>query len=99
MDMLMAGLGTLMNAFFLALIVAGVMKLFQIHSTLNEIKEQLGKSPSYAPPLPRVPSYQAPSALSPAAASSSDMRSGEEMLRDLDAQMRLEETRRTGPRL
>lgn len=104
--MLMAGLGTLLNAFFLALIVTGVMKLFQIHTALGEIKDELAKGRSYtpvaAPPMPAYqpysvpPGYSAPVAASPTAPAMGDMRSGEEMLRELDAQMMLEEARRRG---
>jgi predicted lipid-binding transport protein (Tim44 family) len=127
MDMMMAGVGMLMNFFFVGLIVAIVMKLFQIHSTLTEIKEELAKAPvtqaAYAPPPYTQPpaaqrvAPQPPPAKSifaqPAASAPSvpqptlrvappsappeavapmvgDTRSGEELLRELDAQMRMD---------
>jgi hypothetical protein len=100
MDMLQAAFGLLMNALVLALVGAGVMKLFQIHTALGEIKEQLGRGPSYAPPMAHVPSYPVyappPSAPTIPAPAVGDGRSGEQMLRELDAQMMLEEARRRG---
>lgn len=121
MDMMMAGVGMLINAFFVGLIVAVVMKMFQIHTTLTEIKEQLAKAPApqaaYAQPAYAQPtsanSIFAQPAASPAAPSApqptlrvkplsetaepiapmvGDSRSGEELLRELDEQMRLEES-------
>jgi hypothetical protein len=116
MDVMMAGLGMLIEFFFVGLIVAIVMKLFQIHSTLTEIKDQLGKAPvpqaAYAPPAYVQPAA-APTALSnpqptlrvkPSAPPATvapmvgDVRSGEELLRELDAQMRFEESARPDQR-
>lgn len=104
--MVLAGFGALVNAFFIALVVAAVMKLFQIHTLLGEIKDQLAKGPSYMPVVaPQAPVYQAYNApqaysvpVAPVAAAPvvGDTRSGEEMLRELDAQMMLEEARRRG---
>ena len=120
MDMMMAGAGMLIEFFFVGLIVAIVMKLFQIHSTLTEIKDQLAKAPvtqgAYAPPAYAQPtparSIFAQPATAPAgpqptlrvklpgefpepvAPMVGDARSGEELLRELDAQMRFEETAR-----
>jgi hypothetical protein len=99
MDLFMAGLGTLMNVFFLAMIVAGVLKLFQIHTTLGEIKDQLGKSSIQVPPVARIPTYSAQSAPNPFIPAAVDTRSGEEMLRDLDSQMRVEQPRHPGMHL
>jgi hypothetical protein len=104
MDLFMVGLGTLVNVFFIAVIVAGVMKLFQIHAVLGEIKEELSKGRSFppvaAPPAPAFQAYTAPQPYSapvaPSAPVVGDGRSGEEMLRELDAQMMLEEARRRG---
>ncbi|MEI9812338.1 MAG: hypothetical protein WDO18_06555 [Acidobacteriota bacterium] len=94
----MGALGTLVNAFLIALFAAGILKLFQIHTVLTEIKEQLGRGASstpradhpYAPPAFGV----APTAHAAAAPLVGDTRSGEEMLRALDAQMHMEEAAR-----
>jgi hypothetical protein len=128
MDMMAAGVGLIMNLFFVGLIVAAVMKLFNIHTTLVEIKDQLAKAPSVQPAsIPTTPARPAfslptraqqpsaqpaspqptlrvppPSAPAPAVAPMvGDTRSGEEMLRELDAQMRIEEqaTRHPAPRV
>ncbi len=45
MDFVAAGLSTLVNVLLLALFVAGVSKLFQIHTTLTEIKDSLRNRP------------------------------------------------------
>jgi hypothetical protein len=118
MDMMAAGVGMLLNLFFLGMLVAAVMKLFQVHTTLTEIKDLLAKAPApvYVPPAhtPQVyaqPVYAQPAAQpvspqttlrmppQPAAPIVGDARSGEEMLRELDAQMRIEEASRLKPPL
>jgi riboflavin transporter FmnP len=83
MDFLAAGLSSLINIFLLALFMAGVMKLFQIHTTLTEIKDAL-RAGSVSTRTPAPSNYVAPTPLH-------EMRSGEDMLRALDAQMHLEE--------
>jgi hypothetical protein len=101
MDFVAAGLSSLITVFMLALFMAGVMKLFQIHTTLTEIKDALKATPvapraSVAP----VATYAAPSpAASPAPAPAPplalhEMQSGEEMLRALDAQIHMEDRAR-----
>jgi hypothetical protein len=79
MDFMAAAFSTLITVFVLALFAAGVMKLFQIHSVLLEIKDALARRP--VSPVPSVPPAAVPLALT---------QSGEEMLRALDAQMRWE---------
>ncbi len=124
--MMMAGVGMLMNLFFVGLIVAAVLKLFQIHTTLTEIKEKLA-SPSLASystpqytalaPAPRAapepaarPAFKMPELRTSAPSAPAqppapmpslvgDTRSGEEMLRELDSQMRMEEAAPPKPRL
>jgi hypothetical protein len=81
MDLVAAAFSTLTTVFVMGLFAAGVMKLFQIHSTLLDIKDALGRRP--VSPVPAGP-------LAPA-------QSGEEMLRTLDAQMRWEETSERPP--
>lgn len=50
MDGLADGLGAVSTLFMVAMVLAGVMKLFQIHTTLMEIKESLqnGARPAVA---------------------------------------------------
>jgi hypothetical protein len=83
MDFVAAGLSTLMNVLLLALFVAGVSKLFQIHSTLTEIKDSL-RSRSVAEKIARPTSLHT-------------LGSGDEMLRALDVEMRDEELRSASP--
>lgn len=116
MDMMMTGVGMLMNLFFLGMVVAAAMKLFQVHTTLLEIKDLLAKAPAptyipaahtpqaYSQPVSRQPAPQPGQATlrmppEPAATAVVDTRSGEEMLRELDTQMRIEEASRLKPRL
>jgi hypothetical protein len=51
MDLVAAAFTTLTTVFVMGLFAAGVMKLFQIHSTLLEIKDALGRRP-VSPVLP-----------------------------------------------
>jgi len=98
MEYLAAGISSLVSVFVLAVFVAGVMKLFQIHTVLTEIKEGLRAGPgggraaapfvasTFAAPSPvSVAAPLAPSALHA-------MGSGDEMLRALDAQMKWDES-------
>ncbi|MEP6962841.1 MAG: hypothetical protein ABI995_12235 [Acidobacteriota bacterium] len=93
------------------LFAAAVLKLFQIHASLGEIKELLqgirSQGSSFAGPVQRVaapvPSYSAPVvpslASDPVIQPGIDTRSGEEMLRALDAQMHLEEATALHPEI
>jgi hypothetical protein len=96
MEYFAAGLSSLVTIFVLALFVAGVMKLFQIHTVLTEIKDGLRSAPLSgraaipyapstfsAPPVPEAPAT--PTALHA-------MGSGDDMLRALDAQMKWDES-------
>ena len=94
MEFLAAGLSSLLSVFVLALFAAGIMKLFQIHTTLGEIKDELKKShpmPSFAAPaFSRAPDAKAPVApIAPDELHS--LGSGDDMLRALDAQMKWDE--------
>ncbi len=93
MEFLAAGLSSLMSVFILAVFVAGVMKLFQIHTLLTEIKDELkaGRSvPSYSAPVLAPPVLKAPTV--PAAPEAlHSLGSGDDMLRALDAQMKWDE--------
>ena len=84
MEYLAAGLSSLMSVFVLAVFVAGVMKVFQIHTVLLEIRDKLATgrtaAPAYSAPAPSVP------------VPIHSMASGDEMLRALDAQMKWDET-------
>ena len=103
MEFFAEGLSALMGVFSVAMVLAGVMKLFQIHTALTEIKEvlQSGSRPTAAP---ITSTYAAPQAartaapVTPAqtqAAPTNDtlysMGSGEAMLRALDLQMKAED--------
>ena len=85
MDFLATGLSTLINIFMLALFIAGVMKLFQIHTTLTEIKDAL-RSGSVSHRVAQPSSTAAATPLH-------SMQSGEDMLRALDAQMHFDRAR------
>ncbi|MEO5926899.1 MAG: hypothetical protein ABIR70_24000 [Bryobacteraceae bacterium] len=88
MEYLAAGVSSLMSVFILAVFVAGVMKLFQIHTVLTEIKDSLRSGSgarSYSAPTAVMPVSTAPEALH-------SMGSGDEMLRALDAQMKWDES-------
>lgn len=74
----------------LCVFVAGVMKVFQIAATLNEIREavkdiQRQQDAAMASGEPKTPAYAG--------------RSGEEMLRALDAEMRSEESAPVHPEI
>ena len=87
MELFAAGLSSLVSVFVLAVFVAGVMKLFQIHTVLTEIKDGLrSRGTSYA-----APPYSAPATAVPPTALHG-MGSGDDMLRALDAQMKWDET-------
>jgi hypothetical protein len=80
-DFFSAVIGNLVGIAAFCLLVAGVMKLFQIATTLNEIKESLKG-------LRRDTSFDAPPS---AKAAASGQPSGEEMLRALDRELHLDE--------
>ncbi len=86
MDFIAVGFSTLMNVLLMACFIAGVSKLFQIHALLTEIRDAL-KGRSVA--LHTTASVPTPL---------HEMRSGEEMLRELDAQIQDEELRNASPR-
>jgi hypothetical protein len=94
MEFLAAGFSSLISVFVLALFAAGVMKLFQIHTVLTEIKDGLRT----APPAVRsaAPAFAAPAFTPPTAPATPvalhSMSSGDDMLRALDAQMKWDET-------
>ncbi len=89
MEYLAAGVSSLMSVFLLAVFVAGVMKLFQIHTVLVEIKDSM-RSGNVSH------SFSVPSAVAPVVPAAPEalhsMGSGDEMLRALDAQMKWDET-------
>jgi hypothetical protein len=85
MEFLAAGLSSLISVFVLIVFVAGVMKLFQIHTVLTEIKDNLRMSSVTG----RVP---APLAVPMAPTKLHEMSSGDDMLRALDAQMKWDES-------
>lgn len=87
MEFLAAGLSSLISVFALALFVAGVLKLFQIHTVLTEIKDALRSAPQ-ASPRAAAPVFAAPA--TPTALHS--LGSGDDMLRALDAQMKWDES-------
>jgi hypothetical protein len=95
MEYLAAGLSSLVSVFVLAVFVAGVMKLFQIHTVLTEIKENLRSAPVVSG-RSVAPAYDAAPLSAPAAAAAPtalhEMGSGDDMLRALDAQMKWDET-------
>jgi hypothetical protein len=89
MEYLAAGLSSLLSVFVLAVFVAGVMKVFQIHTVLTEIRDKLATGRTAAAPVFAAPvAAQVPA--TPQALHS--MASGDEMLRALDAQMKWDET-------
>jgi hypothetical protein len=90
MEFLAAGFSSLISVFVLAIFVAGVLKLFQIHTVLMEIREGLKTAPQVSPRA-AAPVFAAPQApVTPTALHS--LGSGDDMLRALDAQMKWEET-------
>ena len=114
MEFLSNGLGAVAILFTVAMALAGVMKLFQIHTTLTEIKDalQAGARPLAAMPMssmhtPIPPSpmpnpgapVSVPSGAPAATAHLYSMGSGEDMLRALDAQMRAEEATALTPEI
>lgn len=90
MEFLAAGLSSLISVFALALFVAGVLKLFQIHTVLTEIKDALRAAP-VASPRASAPAFAAPAAPATPTALHS-LGSGDDMLRALDAQMKWDES-------
>ena len=93
MEYVAAGLSSLVSVFVLAVFVAGVMKLFQIHTVLTEIKEGLRS----APPARAAAPFSAPPAFATSAAPATptalhSLGSGDDMLRALDAQMKWDES-------
>jgi hypothetical protein len=94
MEFLAAGISSLLSVFVLALFAAAVMKLFQIHTTLIEIKDELklGRStPSYSAPS-LVPAMKAPT-VPTVPEELHSLGSGDDMLRALDAQMKWDEAK------
>jgi hypothetical protein len=107
MDLLVVGLSGLLNILMMIAFVAIVLKLFQVQTTLEEIKELLrtgGRATvalaaqtetaapvSYRPAPTPVP--PPPPIANPLALH--EMGSGEAMLRALDAELHLEEASRT----
>lgn len=75
MDFFAAIISNIMGIVTLCLFVAGVMKVFQIATTLTEIKDLLQKRQHEQPAAPAPIASTAPS--------------GEEMLRALDREMRI----------
>ena len=92
MEFLAAGLSSLLSVFVLAVFVAGVMKVFQIHTLLTEIKDQLkaGRPAAFAAPSFAAAPVKAP-AVPPAPEELHALGSGDDMLRALDAQMKWDE--------
>jgi hypothetical protein len=111
MEFLSDGLSAVATLFAVAMVLAGVMKLFQIHTALLEIKDALnaGARPSavsasvphvpvMATPMVR-PTQVAPVQAPDATAQLYSMGSGEDMLRALDAQMKAEEAQAYTPEI
>ena len=101
MDFLAAGLSSLISVFALALFVAGVLKLFQIHTVLTEIKDALRAAPRTAAPMFAAPGFAAPGSAAPGSGAPAapatptalhSLGSGDDMLRALDAQMKWDES-------
>ena len=93
MEFLASAFSSLISVFVLAVFVAGVMKLFQIHTVLTEIKESVraGASFSASPSTSmRVPAPRPSVETVPTTAALHEMGSGEDMLRHLDAQIKLD---------
>lgn len=115
MEFLSDGLSAVATLFAVAMVLAGVMKLFQIHTTLVEIKDALntGARPvaAVAPVMNSVmsapvmanpmasPMQSAPVHAPAATANLYSMGSGEDMLRALDAQMKAEEAQALTPEI
>lgn len=74
-----------MNVFLLGLFIAGVLKLFQIHTVLIEIKDVL-KSRSVAGHT-----------VTPSPIALHSLGSGDEMLRAIDSQMQEEDLKSVAP--
>lgn len=91
MEYLAAGLSSLVSIFVLAVFVAGVMKLFQIHTVLTEIKENLRLTSPVGGRAVAAP-FTATPAVSVAPTALHEMGSGDDMLRALDAQMKWDES-------
>lgn len=89
MEIAAAAFSTLMSVFVLVVFLAGVAKLFQIHTVLTEIKDSLRTAPA-ARPMPVAAPYVPMAAPSPQV-NLHDMSSGEDMLRALDVQIKLDE--------
>jgi hypothetical protein len=81
MEFLVAGFSSLISIFVMAMIGFGVSKLFQIHTVLGEIRDALRVSGASS----RIAEHQR--SAPPVAAASS----GEDMLRALDAQIKLDQ--------
>jgi hypothetical protein len=64
MEMMQIVLGSLMNLMVLAIVIAGVGKLFQIHTELGEIRKLLRDRQLFGPatePSPAAAGYEPPS--------------------------------------
>lgn len=81
----MAGMSTIMNVFLLGLFIAGVLKLFQIHTVLIEVKDAL-KSRSVAE-----------RSVTPSPITLHSLGSGDEMLRAIDSQLQEEDLKSASP--
>ena len=100
MDIASAAINALLSVAAFVMFMGGVLKLFQILTALGEIKEILQAirasgsvlaAPKVAPPAYSAPAASFPLTSEPASALPLHGRSGEEMLRELDAQMRFDE--------
>jgi hypothetical protein len=84
MEYFAEGISSLVSIFVLVVFIAGVMKLFQIHTVLMEIKDSLKTTPVASRPVGMGASS------TPTPAALREMQSGEDMLRALDAQIKLD---------
>ncbi|MEO8099560.1 MAG: hypothetical protein ABI811_17815 [Acidobacteriota bacterium] len=105
MDFAAAAFSSIVSITAFVLFAAGVLKLFQIHTSLGEIRELLqgiraqGGVGSAVPRVANIPSSYAPSRAPEPIQAGLDTRSGEEMLRALDAQMHMEEATALNPEI
>ena len=75
------GFSTLVNVLLMVCLIAGVSKLFQIHTMLTDIRDALKSRPV------------APHANALVPTPLQEIRSGDEMLRELDTQLQEDELR------
>ena len=81
MDFVAVGFSTLVNVLLMVCLIAGVSKLFQIHTMLTDIRDALKSRPV------------APHANALVPTPLQEIRSGDEMLRELDTQLQEDELR------